>query len=70
MPSNGETAFVSSPTSLSVEISLPLLKKSLSASPFSISSSQSKSNSTSYNQDKKRRLLHGVLVMKNNVSIN
>ena len=73
MPANGETAYISSPANLNVEISLPLLKTSLSVPPFSfvpsIRSSVDSRSSDEQVPNKKQKILHGVLVMKNNVSI-
>ncbi|KAL7647700.1 UNVERIFIED_CONTAM: hypothetical protein RMT77_001309 [Armadillidium vulgare] len=79
-PKNGETATIPVTSNFTVDVSLPLLKRSLKAvqtpviplsknidGPSSYASSSDKRNVTeSESENKKQKLLHGVLVMKNN----
>ena len=70
-PANGETAIIPVPLSLNLEVSLPLLKQTISSSTSPClsnnSSSPSSSASPEESEPKKPKLLHSVLVMKNNV---
>ncbi|XP_047489473.1 integrator complex subunit 11-like isoform X2 [Penaeus chinensis] len=67
-PGNGETSIIPVSIDLDVEVSLPLLKHTMalptSASPSS--SSSSRASNTEESRTKKQKVLHGVLIMKNN----
>ncbi|XP_071519823.1 integrator complex subunit 11 [Panulirus ornatus] len=67
-PGNGETSLIPVSCNLDVEVSLPLLKHTMSSVPPSnlTASTSSKGSSTEESQHKKQKVLHGVLIMKNN----
>lgn len=72
-PGNGETAHIAVSSNLEVEVSLSLLKHTMAASsvptPPALPLAASTSGKTEEHPTKKQKILHGVLIMKNNVSL-
>lgn len=69
-PGNGETAHISVSSNLEVEVSLSLLKHTMatSSAPPALPLASTTSGKAEEHPTKKQKVLHGVLVMKNNVS--
>lgn len=73
-PGNGETAHIAVSSNLEVEVSLSLLKHTMAAAaaaattPPTLPLAPSTSGKPEDQPNKKQKVLHGVLIMKNNVS--
>lgn len=69
-PGNGETAHIAVSSNLEVEVSLSLLKHTMAAAalttPPALPLAASTSGKTEEHPTKKQKVLHGVLIMKNN----
>ncbi|KAK8374721.1 hypothetical protein O3P69_011693 [Scylla paramamosain] len=67
-PGNGETAHISVSSNMEVEVSLSLLKHTMAAPPTSpaLPLAPTTSGKAEEQPTKKQKILHGVLIMKNN----